>query len=176
MNQLKRYIIIGTIFIIISGTLSHFFYEWSNNNFVVGLFSPINESTWEHMKLVFFPMLLFSLIANSKLKEIYPCITSSLLFGILIGTFLIPIIFYTYTGIIGTNYAFLDISSFFIAVILGELISFKRIVNNKKCNKTILGLIIGILFICFILFTYIPPKINLFKDPINNTYGIQKIM
>lgn len=118
MNQLKRYIIIGTIFIIISGTLSHFFYEWSNNNFVVGLFSPINESTWEHMKLVFFPMLLFSLIANSKLKEIYPCITSSLLFGILIGTFLIPIIFYTYTGILGYNVFVLDLITFYICCYL----------------------------------------------------------
>ena len=117
MNQLKRYLIIGTIFVIILGTLSHFFYDWSNNNFVVGFFSPVNESTWEHMKLVFFPMLLFSLFANSKLKSIYPCITSSLLFGILIGTFLIPIFFYTYTGILGYNVFILDLITFILAVI-----------------------------------------------------------
>ena len=117
MNQLKRYLIIGTIFVIVLGTLSHFFYEWSNNNFVVGFFSPVNESTWEHMKLVFFPMLLFSLIANYRLKSIYPCITSSLLFGILLGTFLIPIFFYTYTGILGYNVLVLDLITFILAVI-----------------------------------------------------------
>lgn len=45
MSQLKRYMIIGTIFVIILGTLSHFFYEWTNNNYIVGFLTPINEST-----------------------------------------------------------------------------------------------------------------------------------
>ena len=89
MNQLKRYTIIGTVFVIFLGTISHFFYDWSNNNFIVGLFAPVNESTWEHMKLIFFPMLLFSLFAIPKLKENHPCITSSLFSGILVGTALI---------------------------------------------------------------------------------------
>ena len=135
MNQLKRYLIIGTIFVIILGTLSHFFYDWSNNSFVVGFFSPVNESTWEHMKLVFFPMLLFSLFANSKLKSIYPCITSSLLFGILIGTFLIPIFFYTYTGILGYNVFILDLTTFILAVICA-FFSVYRLTTSVGCRIT----------------------------------------
>ena len=95
MKQLKAYTIIGIIFTIILGSLSHFFYEWSNNNFFVGLFTPINESTWEHMKLLFFPMLLYSLLMIPKLKGNYPCIHSAYWTGILIGTLLIPAIFYT---------------------------------------------------------------------------------
>ena len=166
MNQLKRYIIIGTIFIIISGTLSHFFYEWSNNNFVVGLFSPINESTWEHMKLVFFPMLLFSLIANSKLKEIYPCITSSLLFGILIGTFLIPIIFYTYTGILGYNVFVLDLITFIYAVICSAFTVYRLTLSCRMQNHTtILFIIVCVVLICFVLYTVYPPNIALFATP-----------
>ena len=69
MKQLKRCIIIGTIFVLILGTLSHFFYEWSNDNQIIGLFSPVNESVWEHMKLVFFPMLFYSIIAFQSLKN-----------------------------------------------------------------------------------------------------------
>ena len=175
-NIILKFIIFSGIFVMILGTLLHFTYDWSGNNTFVAAFSAVNESTWEHLKLAFFPMFITLIIGYYIFSKTYPNFFCSKAIGIIIAISFIVVFFYTYTGIIGTNYAFLDISSFFIAVILGELISFKRIVNNKKCNKTILGLIIGILFICFILFTYIPPKINLFKDPINNTYGIQKIM
>lgn len=175
-EKLLKFQIFSIIFAIILGTLLHFLFEWSGNNYIIGSFSAVNESTWEHLKLAFFPMFITLIIGYYIFSKTYPNFFCSKAIGIIIAISFIVVFFYTYTGIIGTNYAFLDISSFFIAVILGELISFKRIVNNKKCNKTILGLIIGILFICFILFTYIPPKINLFKDPINNTYGIQKIM
>lgn len=43
------------IFISILGVLLHFTYEWSGDNPAVGLFSAVNESTWEHLKLIFFP-------------------------------------------------------------------------------------------------------------------------
>ena len=58
MNTLKKYIIKGTIFVLITGVISHFVYEWSGNNRLVGLFFPTNESVWEHMKLCFYPYLL----------------------------------------------------------------------------------------------------------------------
>lgn len=96
MEQLKKYTITGTFFVLITGTLSHFIYEWSGNNFIVGFFCPVNESTWEHMKLVFFPMFLFSIFMFKRLKGIYPCILQSSSLGILIGTFLVPVLFYTY--------------------------------------------------------------------------------
>ena len=97
MKQLKSYILTGTVFVLILGSLSHFFYEWSGSNFIVGLLSPVNESTWEHIKLLYFPMLLYSLIAIPTQKSDYPCITSAFAAGILIGVLLIPVLFYTYT-------------------------------------------------------------------------------
>lgn len=41
------------IFISVLGVLLHFTYEWAGDNAVVGLFSAVNESTWEHLKLLF---------------------------------------------------------------------------------------------------------------------------
>ena len=58
-KKLLCYTIAGIVFTSILGTLAHFIYEWSNENFLVGLFTPVSESTWEHMKLLFFPMLLY---------------------------------------------------------------------------------------------------------------------
>lgn len=167
MNQLKRYTITGMLFVLILGTLSHFLYEWSNNNFFVGLFSPVNESIWEHMKLLFFPMLLFSLIAIPKLKYDYPCITSSSLSGILMGTILIPIIYYTYTGIIGYDITILDLLTFLLAVVIAFFTAYKFTLSCKMQDYTaILRAIVYVFLMCFLLFTYSPPSIGLFAVPI----------
>lgn len=166
MNRLKTYTIIGIIFVTILGTLSHFFYEWSNNNTIIGFVSPVNESTWEHMKLIFFPMLLFSMFAIPKLKKDYPCISSALWFGILSGTFAIPIIFYTYTGIIGYNIFILDILTFIFSVVAAFLISYKLTLSCKmQTYKVLLCMIVCVMAIGFVLFTIYSPNINLFYVP-----------
>ncbi len=166
MTQLKSYTLIGAIFVTVLGTLSHFFYDLSNQNFIVGFFSPINESTWEHMKLVFFPMLLFSFFAISKIKDNYPYITSSLLSGILLGTFLIPIIFYTYTGILGYNVFILDLLTFLLSVIGAFFVAYRLTLSCRMQEYTmLLWIAVGIVFLCFLLFTIAPPDIALFADP-----------
>ena len=166
MKKLKRYTIIGSIFVIITGTLSHFVYEWSGNNFLLGFFFPVNESTWEHMKLCFFPMLVYALFMNCQLKNDYPCITSALLFGILFGTILIPVIFYTYTGILGTHYMLLDIATFLISVILAFLSVYRLTLSCKTAPYTLpLYAAVFALAVCFLVFTYLPPDIGIFAAP-----------
>lgn len=166
MKRLTRYTIIGTVFVSILGTLSHFFYEWSNNSIIVGLFSPVNESTWEHMKLIFFPMLIFSIWAIPRLKGDYPCIASSLLSSILLGTALIPVIFYTYTGILGYNLLALDIATFVLSVIIAFFTTY-RLTTSCRMQRHILVLCaaICIVMVCFLLFTFWTPDIGLFTSP-----------
>lgn len=72
MKKLKLATVIGIIFVLITGSLAHFVYEWSGNNALAGLFTPVNESVWEHMKLVFFPMLLYSVWMISRFRKEYP--------------------------------------------------------------------------------------------------------
>lgn len=166
MKHLKRYTIIGIIFVLITGTLAHFLYDWSRNNYIVGLFTPINESIWEHMKLLFFPMLIYSFFIILKFKKNYPCITSSLCFGIITGTLLIPIFFYAYTSILGKDFFILDIGTFILSIIIAFLLSYKLTLSCKLETYTLLlcGLVC-IFFICFILFTYNPPETRIFEDP-----------
>ncbi|MBO5209473.1 MAG: hypothetical protein J6B68_09040 [Lachnospiraceae bacterium] len=166
MTKLKLYTIIGIIFVIITGSISHFVYEWSGNNFILGFFFPVNESTWEHMKLLFFPMLCYSLYMNSKLKDDYPCITSSLLFGILLGTFLVPVLFYTYSGILGKNFTVLDIATFVISVILAFWAVYKLTLSCKLTSyESLLKLLVLIVVACFLIFTYRPLAIGIFEVP-----------
>jgi len=166
MNKLKCYTIIGILFVIIAGTLSHFIYKWSGQNFILGFLFPVSESTWEHMKLCFFPMLIYSLFMAKRIKYPYPCVTSALLFGILLGTFLIPVIFYTYTGILGKNYLVLDIATFILSIILAFIAAYRLTLSCKMNSYTYwLGLAILVMAVCFFVFTYLPPDIGLFIAP-----------
>ena len=63
MNKtIKKFTIIGALFVTIFGSLFHFVYGWSGNNRIVGALTPVNESVWEHLKLALIPLLLFALI------------------------------------------------------------------------------------------------------------------
>lgn len=172
-RKFVKFQIFSTIFILILGTLLHFTFEFYNNNIIVASFSSVNESTWEHLKLVFFPMLITTIIGYFYFKKDIPNFICIKTIEIIFSICFITIFFYTYTGIIGTNFAILDIGSFFICVLLGEFIVYKKVMNDKAfCNKKVSILILVLLFLAFIIFTYFPPKINYFKDPVSGYYGI----
>lgn len=165
MKQLKYYTIKGTIFVLITGIISHFVYDWSGNNRFIGLLFPINESVWEHMKLCFFPMLLYSFYMNRKLASDVPCVTSALLFGVLLSTYLIPVLFYTYSGILGYNIAILDISTFFVSVILSFIVVYRLASSCRVASYTpTLKLLTFLTAISFFLFTYHPLNLGIFVD------------
>lgn len=169
-----KFTIISGIFVIILGTLLHFVYEWTGDNKIIGAFSAINESTWEHLKLIFYPMIISTILGYFIIGKYYSNFLCARLFGILTAIIFTVIFFYTYSGIIGRNFAFIDISIFFVAVILGEFVSYKILKSNLTCNKNTALIFLIVLFLCFILFTYKTPEIGLFKDPLKNKYGIIK--
>lgn len=168
MKELRNYTIAGILFVLAAGTLSHFIYEWTGENTLAGLFVPVNESTWEHMKLIFFPMLLYSFFLKHKLESKFPCITSALPFGILCGTLLIPVLFYTYTGILGFHVFFLDLATFFFSVLLAFYAVFR--LSSSCCIQKFSPALYGLLclfFLCFLLFSYFPPNIGIFAEPVS---------
>ena len=149
MSKLQKWQIGATAFCLVIGTLLHFTYELSGGNTFVAAFSAVNESTWEHLKLVFYPTFIFLIIEYFFIGKSTNNYSIAKTTAIIFEMSFITIFFYTYTGIIGTNYAFLDISSFVVAIIIPIL-----------------------LLIAFIIATYNPPMINLFKDPVTGGYGI----
>lgn len=166
MKHLKRYAVIGIIFVTAAGSLAHFLYDWSDNNDIVGLFTPVNESVWEHMKLLFFPMLLYTLLMIFKFKDSYPCITSALCFGLSLGTLLIPVFFYAYTAVLGKNALILDIGTFILSIVIAFWLSYKLTISCKlEPYAMLLCCFVCILFIAFMLFTYHPPDTKIFEDP-----------
>ncbi len=177
LKLIKKLQIISIIFSIVLGTLLHFTFELFSKNIFIAFFSAVNESVWEHLKLVFFPMFIFAIIEyfllknyNNKNNYIF-----SKTIGIVFAVLFITIFFFTYSGIIGSNYLIIDILSFLFAIIFGEFICYKLLIKNKYINnkiKYVCVFTLLILFFSFIIFTYFPPKINYFKDPVKNDYGI----
>ncbi len=168
---MKKHVLICTIvcalFVAVLGTLGHFFYQWSGYNHYVGLFFPVNESTWEHMKLFFFPALICYIVLCFIKRNNHPCILYAFPKTIFLGTFLIPVLFYTYSGILGFNVSFLDISTFYISVILSFLYLYKTTVSVKKLDYSLawnISLIfLALLFMCF---SYNPPDLGIFEVPL----------
>ena len=171
-NKIRNYQIFSIIFTFILGTLLHFTYDLSNQNQIVAIFSSVNESVWEHLKLLYFPMLITTIIGYFYLDKKVPNFICSKTVGIITSMLFTIIFFYTYTGILGKNIAFIDILSFFMATILGEFVSYILIVNKFKCNNKIAIIVLVIIFASFAIFTYFTPNIGLFKDPLTGKYGI----
>ena len=168
MSRTKLYFIGGILFTAILGTLSHFFYDWTGRGALIGLVCPVNESTWEHMKLVFFPMLLWTLLVSPRLSGEYPAISGALLLGNVLGTLSIPVFFYTYTGILGKDVFFLDIAVFLAAVLTAFLFAWKKKDSRGTLQyQALIWFLTGIFVVLFFVFTFYPPKIGLFSDPLS---------
>ncbi len=165
--SLRTAFIIAALITSVLGTLAHFAYDWSGGVRLVGLFTAVNESTWEHMKLLFFPMLLVSFLLSQRAKDEYPCILPTLLAGTLIGTFLIPVLFYTYSGILGKSIDFINIAIYYICVIAAYYSAYKIV--QKECNEKQTNLLLFITFVLvlmFFIFTYYPPDLGIFVSPV----------
>jgi len=166
---------VGTTFTAVVGTALHFLYQWTRVNFVT-VISAVNESTWEHMKLVFIPSFIFAVIQSCVAKKDYECFWVVKLIGILLGTLLIPILFYTLSGAFGTLSAITNVAIFFVAVFV-EYLTELFLFNKFSCKSWLKWVSISALlfiFVLFAVFTFYPPKIPLFLDPITNGYGIER--
>ena len=171
--KIKTWQIIVVIICLILGILLHFTYQWSGENQIVGLISAVNESTWEHLKLIFYPFLLMAIIGYFIIGKKTTNYWFAQAAGIFSAIAFTIIFFYTYTGIIGENFAWLNISSFVVAVVIGGYITYKVLISRKNYNAEIISIIfLIILILSFSLYTFNPPEISLFRDPINSTYGI----
>lgn len=177
-SKLLRAQIIVIIVSLILGTLLHFTYEWSGENGIIASFSAVNESVWEHLKLAFYPMLFAAIVEYFFVQKITNNYIEAKTIGIFTAISFIVISFFTYTGIIGTSILLLDILIFIISIILGEWIAYRLMKRKNEStikSKILAGVITIFLCICFIMFTYFPPEVNLFRDSSTGEYGRNKI-
>ena len=167
--------IAGFLFTSVAGTLLHFLFDWTGGNVVAALFSAVNESIWEHMKLLFYPMFLFAPAEFKAWGSGTICFWQIKLMGILVGLTLIPVLFYTYSGILGLTADWFNITIFFIAAAVTYRLETALFQKGFRCRLGSAGAvaILVLISLLFSFLTFFPPRIPFFEDPITGTYGFR---
>lgn len=161
MNQRTRNFI-RYLFVVLLGVFLHFAYELSGQNPIVGLFALVNESIWEHLKLIFFPMLVLTVWDMFTNQRNNLCFLPARTLGTLAGMAFIVIVYYTVTGILGFQTAWLNILIYLLGVLMAFLVEKKL---QHRCNtiSVKVAIVLWILFIIlFIVFTIAPPALGIF--------------
>ena len=168
--------IFGFLFVSIAGTVLHFLFDWAGGSIAAALVSAVNESIWEHMKLIYVPMLFFVWIEYIAFGKPTACFWCIKLIGFLTALLLIPVIYYTYTGSLGINADWFNITIFFLSAGAALYLETRLFQNDWTCplpGWAALGLIL-LIGCLFVLFTFLPPRIPLFQDPLTGSFGFQR--
>ena len=172
-RSIELWQLVGFAVTSLGGTLLHFSYEWLGKRAWIAPFSGVNESTWEHMKLLFWPMLLFAVVQCYFFKDRtnFWCIK---LRGIALGLVMIPVIFYTYNGVIGRSPDWINIAIFFLCAAIAYIYETRQFRKGAmSCKHPILAFILlCVIALLFVIFTFWTPTLGIFKDPLTGTYGI----
>lgn len=168
----KQLAVIGLIFTSIFGSVNHFLYEWTGVA-IVALVGPVNESVWEHLKILVTPILVFLIvewIASKDKQRLLAAKFAQIVFGIV---FMIAF-FYTYSGVIGQVILWVDIMLFYLTAALSYIVSY-RVVTRKAAPKLpsvayVAG--IALIVLCLWVTTFFPPEMPLFYDSSAGRYGI----
>ena len=171
-KRIDIYQFIAFTFTCLFGSLLHFLYDISGNQKLIAVFSAVNESTWEHMKIMFFPLFASSLILSRLLKDRRDFWLIKFK-GLIISLSLIPILFYSYKGILGFNVDLINVAIFYISAAMGYIYETRLFSKQESAVKNskyfIFYCLIGLLFVVFTFFT---PRLGVFLDPLSKTYGI----
>jgi len=176
MNKAKilTWEITGAVIISLLGSFLHFafalFGEWPP----VALIAAVNESVWEHLKLAFWPALIYALIEWLFFRREAKNFWIAKAFGILTMPIVITPVFYGYKTLIGRNILWVDISLFVFAVFAGQMFSYRLLLcQSFVAEIKILAIILLVLMIAaFSIFTFFPPHYPLFCDSRTGQYGI----
>ena len=173
-RRLRRWEWIGFVFVLLAGGLLHFTYGWSGEKPLVGAFSAVNESTWEHMKLFYVPFFLFTLgellVMPGEQRNFFAAKAWAALEGLLV----IPLLFYTLQGIFGPLPTAVHLSIFLLSCAAAFHRSYRMLCRGTCSGRAwqVAGfLLLWLLLFLFVLWTYRPPQLPLFQDPISGGFG-----
>ena len=171
---LKKWKVISVILIFLFSSLFHFIYDWFPT-FFTSLFFPVNESIWEHNKIIvmsFLVLAIFEKLHYKKRKNVIftECI-SSLVCMILVMLIFTPVYLY----ILKTNDNMIVTFAIYIfAISISQIISYKLLQKEYNPKLEEFGVILFVIFFLInIIFTYYPPKLALFYDFVHKIYSLK---
>ena len=174
-GRVARWQLGGFLFVCAAGTALHFLYQWSGESVAAAPFAAVNESVWEHMKLLFWPMLLWAGAERAVLGGYSRGFWPAKALGTLLGLALIPALYYTYTGALDVSVMWVDIAIFFVAAAAAFLAETRMLARDWRCRgwaRASALVLLLLLSAAFVLCTFVPPRFPLFRDPVTGFYGL----
>ncbi len=163
--DIKKTHIWGFVFVLITGSLMHFLYDWSCQSVIVSFIAPVNESPWEHLKLLFFPAIFYMAAEYFIYGKDFKVFFAAKMTAITIGLFFILTFFYTYSGVLGFNLLVLDVLDFILADALCFYLSCYLLqnYNDGSLSDSLKGIaVLLIIAVCFAVWTNNPPDLGVF--------------
>ena len=163
-------IFINSIILGVFASFLHFVYKISGNNLIIGLFNPVRESVWEHLKLMFFPFLLWWIVIYIKKHKEYEITLDtwivSAAVSLVVSVSSVVLLYYSYTGALGIKSVFIDILLVFVCYFISLCVAshFLKYIDPDKWAVIISIIVITVTFISFIAFTFNPPQLPIFFD------------
>ena len=173
-NQILKWELIGIAVITGVGAVMHFAFDWSGGLRAVGVFAAVNESVWEHLKMTYWPSLLYAALEYPRLKNL----TGNFVFAKTAGIYIMPAaiitLFYGYTAVTGGDNLAADITIFVVAIALGQLTSYKIMTLPQMPRWRYILAIVGMvaLGVIYAVFTFYPPPAPIFREAATGVYGI----
>ena len=175
MKKINKLFLYSLPILFILGSIAHFLYDILGFNNIIGIFFPVNESIYEHTKLVIFPLVVFYIYGYFNVKPDLNKWINTFLIALFTSIIIIPMLYYFYTTAFGFESVIIDILIFFISITLSQLLAFHY---YNKGNITLDTKVIIILLLTYliinIMFTFNPPKLPIFYDKTTDTYGLLK--
>ena len=171
----KKYFFLSAVFTAALGTFLHFLFELSGKARIFALFSSVNESVFEHLKLIFWPFFITVIIGFFVLEHKKRILLPAAL-SVFLGMFFIPAVHFSYKAFLGKSFPFIDIPLYYLAVILSYLlfyILYKNGVGGGNIGAFLGFSIFALIIFSLIYFTVNPPHTEAFLDPTTNTFGIK---
>ncbi len=163
---MQRRAVISALAVILAGSFLHFAWELSGKSEIVAVFAAINESTWEHLKMAFWPSLVAGLLHRFLYGRL-PGLLAAIAAAALIPPVLIVAFFYGYTSLTGDNILAADIGIFAAAIFLGQLAGHSLIGRHFSTYVRIgAAILIIAATVAFSVLTFMPPDHFLFEDPL----------
>ena len=173
-KRLLRLEIAGPFITFTLASLLHFIYDL-NPNVLTALFGAVNESIWEHIKIFSIAYLFYGFIELLWARPVLRRFLVAKTMGVISQGVLIPLVYYTYTAFSKKPVLIVDLIIGFTAASVGFFVSWRLYNGGSEIEKYFLTsiMILFLILMCLLCFTYFPPKAELFRDVITNEYGVK---
>lgn len=162
----ETYTLIGILVLFVVGSLFHFLYSLTGECFIVGLFVPINESIFEHTKMVVLPIFIWwSIFYLFRKKDLFvnAWFTSALI-AMISAIIVIPMLFYFYSQAFGIESLVIDILILLVSLAIGQILGLHYYRHGKGIEYHFAIFLMIVIIILFAFFTINPPAFPIFNS------------